>query len=197
VYYSHDLFPLLKNRVIARNRGDFSAFARWLGKEASQLTFFDELAVTGGLRGTDSIELIPVPEITPEGMYEVSFFVHGVRYLPERAQEEFSTLRKGDKLVLVPEYNNESDRHALLLKKNGSSYHVGYVPRYFSKEFSGLLESGQKDVRVTVSRVNSDAPLAFKVLCELVTPWPSNFDSCRGEDFDPMTGPPSQIEVFS
>ncbi|MCU1059986.1 hypothetical protein B9Y88_09370 [Stenotrophomonas maltophilia] len=192
-YFSVGLFPLLKNRVISRNRADFSSFARWLGKKESELTFFDELAVTGGQRGTDSIELIPVPERSSDGMYRVSFFVHGVRYLSQREQFEFSHLQDGDELVLVPEFNNESDRHALLLKRHGSAHHVGYVPRYFSKDFSFLMKKASQDVSVTVQRVNPDAPFAFRVLCQFETRWPDSFDACRGGDFELLVDLPDQV----
>lgn len=196
-YYSHGLFPLLKNRVIARNRADFATFARWLGKQESELSYFDELAVTGGLRGTDSMELIPVPEPTLDAKYRASFFVHGVRHLPEREQLEFGSLKEEEELVLVPEFNNESDRHALLLKRHGSTHHVGYVPRYFSKDFSALLEAEGSRVRVRVSRVNKDAPLAFRVLCSFEAPWPKNFDACRGGDFELYVEMPAQMHVVS
>lgn len=196
-YFSVGLFPLLKNRVISRNRADFSSFARWLGRKESELTFFDELAVTGGQRGTDSIELIPVPERSADGMYRVLFFIHGVRYLPPREQLEFSHLREGDDLVLVPEYNNEADRHALLLKRHGAVHHVGYVPRYFSKDFSGLLKDSKQEVKVTVQRVNPDAPLAFRVLCSFETIWPKNFDACRGGDFELFVDLPDHVHVVS
>lgn len=196
-HYSAELFPLLKNRVIARNRGDFSAFARWVGKDASELTFFDELAVTGGLRGTDSIELIPVPDRTPDGMYKASFFVHGARYLSEREQVEFANLTAGAELVLVPEFNNEIDQHALLLKRSGSTHHVGYVPRYFSKDFSALLEAHGGDVHVTVSRVNPDAPLAFRVLCEFESPWPEGFNACREAEYELYAESPAQVKILS
>jgi HIRAN domain len=194
-YFSYGLFPLLKNRVISRNRADFAAFARWVGKKESELGYFDELSLTGGQRGTDSMELIPVPEPSPDGMYRVSFFVHGVRYLTQREQVEFSNLSQGDQLVLVPEYSNEVDRHALLLKRHGSAHHVGYVPRYFSKDFSELLRSSSHEVEVVVEKVNSDAPLAFRVLCTIEAPWPVNFDACRGGDFDLLVDTPDDLHV--
>lgn len=194
-YFSHGLFPLLKNRVISRNRADFSAFARWVGKSEAELTYFEEIALTGGLRGTDSMELIPVPEPSADGKYRVSFFVHGVRYLSEREQSEFAHLKQGDELVLVPEFNNEVDRHALLLKRHGSAYHIGYVPRYFSKDFSQLMQKGGDNVHVSVQKVNSDAPIAFRVLCSFQAPWPTDFDACRGGDFEPLVDTPDHLHV--
>ncbi|CAM0124481.1 HIRAN domain-containing protein [Stenotrophomonas maltophilia] len=196
-YFSHGLFPLLKNRVISRNRADFSAFARWVGKAESELSYFDEIALTGGLRGTDSMEIIPVPERSADGKYRVSFFVHGVRYLSEREQAEFAHLQAGDQLVLVPEFNNEVDRHALLLKRHGSAHHVGYVPRYFSKDFSELLKAGGAEVQVGVQKVNADAPVAFRVLCSFQAPWPDDFDACRGGDFEPLVDTPDHLHVVA
>lgn len=196
-YFSDGLFPLLKNRVISRNRSDFSAFARWVGKKESELTYFDELALTGGQRGTDSMELIPVPQPSADGMYRVSFFVHGVRYLSERDQAEFAQLVEGDQLVLVPEFNNVADQHALLLKRHGSAHHVGYVPRYFSKDFSEIMKREGGGVEVSVQKVNSDAPLAFRVLCSFQAPWPTDFDACRGGDFELLVDTPGHLHVVS
>ncbi|MCL1561091.1 HIRAN domain-containing protein [Xanthomonas nasturtii] len=197
VYFSRDLFPLLKNRVISRNRADFSAFADWLGKDASALSAFDELAVTGGLRGTDTIELIPVPEINENGLYQASFFIHGFRYLSPSAREEFLKLAIGDQLSLVPEPENEFDGHALRLTHRGSSQFIGYVPRYFSMEFSALLKAQKDAVVVTVMRVNDGAPFAFRVLCELVAPWPEDFDSCREDEFRSLVDVPRATHVIA
>jgi hypothetical protein len=196
-YLSDQLFPLLKNRVMARNRADFSAFAGWLGKDAELLTPFEELAVTGGLRGTDTMELIPVPEVSDSGAYEAAFFIHGVRYLSEGSQTEFSKLKPGDELLLVKDSQNPSDRHALLLRTKTSACLVGYVPRYFSLEFTTLLDAQEDLLRVQVARVNSDAPLAFKVLCSLRAPWPDGFSSCHQAEFELLTEPASQIQVVS
>src|ERR1700756_2593591 len=51
-FISSELFPLLKNRVLPRNRPEFASYASWLGRDKESLDFFEELAVTGGLRGT-------------------------------------------------------------------------------------------------------------------------------------------------
>lgn len=196
-YFSKDLFPLLKNRVISRSRTDFSAFAGWLGRDGSALTAFDELAVTGGLRGTDTIELIPVPEISEKGLYEASFFIHGFRYLSPDARQEFLQLVVGDELSLVPEPENETDVHALRLTRGGESQFVGYVPRYFSLEFSTLLRAKGREVSVKVARVNDGAPFAFRVLCNLVAPWPENFDSCRDDEFRTLVDEPKAMHVIA
>lgn len=196
-YYSEELFPLLKNRVMARNRADFPAFARWLGRDAADLSPFEELSYTGGLRGTDSLELVPVPERTPDGAYEASFFIHGVRYLSEGSQKQFSTLTLGDELLLVRDVQNPADRYALLLRTKTNACLVGYVPRYYSHDFSSLLESEGRGVAVTVARVNLDAPAAFRVLCTLTSPWPATFDTCRQDEYNVVSTGAVQLHVVS
>lgn len=196
-YVSHSLFPLLKNRVMSRSRPEYSTFARWLGKDAESLEAFEELAITGGQRGTDNLELIPVPEPDEAGNYKANFFVHGVRYLGPGALFHFSELEEGDELILERDRNNPSDSHALLLKKGAETTAIGYVPRYFSSEFSALLDLNSDKVKVEVLRVNGDAPLAFRVLCELSTPWPENFEACRKSVFELIADPPDAVHLVS
>lgn len=48
-----------------------------------------------------------------------------------------------DKLVLELEPTNEYDKNAIkvLFNKDGKSYHLGYVPRYYTEELVKLLQN--------------------------------------------------------
>jgi hypothetical protein len=84
----------------------------------------------------------------------------------------------------MADLQNEHDRHALILRTLAPITLVGYAPRYFSSEFSKLMQSVAKDkIEVTVERVNLDAPLQYRVLCHLRAPWPANFQSCSTQEF--------------
>ncbi|WP_312327778.1 HIRAN domain-containing protein [Stenotrophomonas sp.] len=196
-FVSPELFPLLKNRVLARGRPEFGLLAQWVGREKDEIDAFDEIALTGGLRGTDSIELIPEPEPSADGRYEAEFFVHGVRYLSEASQVDFSALREGDSLCLASDLQNKFDAHALLLRTSDPVSVVGYVPRYYSEDFSSLVGELRDQVNISVVRANLDAPLAFRVLCKLDAPWPQGFESCKGTAYLPYVDSPVSVQVLS
>ena len=57
---------------------------------------------------------------------------------------------------------------------------VGYVPRYYSAEFSRLINLVGADApKVTVEKVNVGAPIQYRVLCKFSAPWPMQFQPCQ------------------
>ena len=182
-YVSTEMFPLLRNRVLATGRPEAKDFVSWLGLRESQYDAFEELARTGGLRATDTIELIPEPE--PEnGRYVAFFFARGIRHLPSATIQFIDQLSVGDRLFIAKDVQNEADPFALLLRTKEPVSLIGYAPRYYSEDFS-ILASGE-DVRsacVTVERINRDAPLPYRVLCRIDAPWPMSFAACKNSKF--------------
>ena len=66
-------------------------------------------------------------------------------------------------------------------------YNIGYCPRFYSAEFSKLIELvGSEKVKVTVSGVNVSAPLQFRLRCRLCAPWPAGFSACTQDAFAPL-----------
>lgn len=182
-YVSSEMFPLLRNRVLAAGRPEAKSMISWLGLRESQYDAFEELARTGGLRATDTIELIPEPE-PKDGRYIAHFFVRGIRHLPPATIDVIDKLSVGDRLFLVKDVQNEKDPFALLLRTKEPVSLAGYAPRYYSEDLS-LLASGT-EVRaacVTVERVNRDAPLPYRVLCKIDAPWPDSFSACQNSKF--------------
>lgn len=186
-YVSDVLFPLFANRVLPKSRPEYGDYLRWLGLSERAHNELEVLARTGGLRATDTLEIIPCPEPTKDKSYEVYFFSHGIRHLSLKDQERVNELNAGAQLYLMQDLQNEHDAMALLLRTNDPVAVVGYCPRYYSGEFSKLLTSvGSKDVRVTVEQVNPDAPMQLRLLCKLRAPWPANFSACSMEQFQPL-----------
>ncbi|MEO7069988.1 MAG: hypothetical protein ABI131_05780, partial [Nostocoides sp.] len=99
-YASPNLFPLFAERVLDESRPDrlelFEALD--LVGTAGPMEF---LARSGGRRAGDTIELLPVPDIT-EAHTSCVFLVHGVRYRPG-ASDVIAGLRPGDHLDLESE----------------------------------------------------------------------------------------------
>lgn len=189
VYCSEKLFPLFANRVLARSRPEFPQYLQWLGLSADEADDLELLARSGGQRATDTLEIVQCPEPTPDNNYEVRFFAHGLRYLAEGAQERIRALSIGDRLFVMRDIQNRVDPSALLLRTDDPLEVVGYVPRYFSAEFSALIDRvGREQVKVSVEQVNSDAPSNFRLRCLLRAPWPADFAPCAQDLFQPLVG---------
>jgi hypothetical protein len=186
-YVSNELFPLLRNRVLPRNRPEYKHYLNWLGFGNDEHDALDELARTGGLRATDSIELIPAPEPTGDGLYEAFFFIRGIRHLPQPTITRISDLQVGERLFVVKDVQNEHDPNALLLRTGEPVSLVGYAPRYYTRDFSELVSgTGVRDAQVVVDRINVDAPLPYRVLCRIRAPWPSQFLACDSPEFQSL-----------
>lgn len=179
-YVSEQIFPLFANRLLPKSRPEYQDYLSWLGLSGVGHDALEELARTGGLRATDSLELIPCPEPTSSNQYEVYFFCRGLRHLPTESQTRSLSLNKGEKLFLMQDIQNGSDEMALLLRTDDPVTVVGYVPRYYSAEFSSLIKlTGADAPKVTVEKVNADAPVQYRVLCKFSAPWPMQFQPCQ------------------
>jgi HIRAN domain len=186
-YVSDELFPLFANRILPKSRPEYQDFLRWLGLSKEQHDALELLARSGGLRGTDTLEIFPCPEPTADNEYQVFFFVHGLRYLTSENQAHVRSLQSGEELFLMRDIQNPSDPMALLLRTGDPMSLVGYCPRYYSAELSGLVEVvGQSEVKAAVEQVNQDAPNDLRLLCKLRAPWPSSFTPCSREQFVPI-----------
>ena len=187
VYQSDELFPIFKNRVLAKNRPEYKDYLKWLGLSEARYDELEELARTGGLRATDSLEIFPCPEPTSGKTYEVYFFCRGLRHQHRENQLRARELAKGEQLFLMQDLQNPHDGMALLMRTDDPVTLVGYVPRYYAAEFTQLIKTnGPEKVKVVVERVNLDAPEQYRVLCKLTSPWPVNFSPCDKKQFETL-----------
>ena len=186
-YKSEELFPIFANRILAKNRPEYSDYQKWLGLTEASYDALEELARTGGLRATDSLELFPCPAPTEGKNYEVYFFCRGLRHLHKENQGRTDHLQFGERLYLMQDLQNPHDSMALLMRTSDPITLVGYTPRYYSAEFTQLIKSTDLDqVKVTVERVNIDAPIQYRVLCKLASPWPVNFSPCTMKEYEAL-----------
>ncbi len=186
-YQSEELFPLFANRVLPKSRPEYKDYMEWLGLSEQDHDVMDELSRTGGLRATDSLEMFPCPTPSVSNNYEVYFFSRGLRHMHDDNQKRARLLEPGESLYLMQDLQNEVDRMALLVRTGDPISLVGYAPQYYSGEFTQLLDSvGQGKVKVTVDRVNSNAPIQYRVLCKLSAPWPDNFSPCSKGQFQAL-----------
>jgi hypothetical protein len=186
VYRSSELFPLFANRLISKKRPEYNRILNWLdlGKERPDPLVL--LARTEGIRETDSLTVFERPTPNEEGKYEVKFFSHGLVYLPEEAVRRIAKLLPGERLFLMLDPQNPYDRFAIALRTDDPATIVGYCPRYISHDFLDVLRNDLDSVRVTVKRVNVDAPIQLRLLCNLTFEWPANFQPCSSEYFEEL-----------
>jgi hypothetical protein len=176
-YRSAELFPLFSNRVLTRSRPEFARYLQWTGlPEGAVEDPMNILAVTGGLRGTDQIELFPYPTETEDGKLRIDFFARGMRFFADPNVRAADELMPGTKLYVMHDLQNEYDEFALCLRTGNPSYLVGYVPKYYTRDICKLLHQKPCDLKITVKQVNAGAPLAMRLLCSLEATWPDWFE---------------------
>lgn len=190
VFVSKDLFPLFANRVLPKSRPEYADYLEWLGLSPETHDDLEELARTGGLRATDSLELIPCPEPTANNEYEAFFFIRGIRHFPSEVADRCSRLEKDERLYLMSDFQNQHDPYALLLRTGDPISAIGYSPKYYAKDFNLLAANDPMHYTpvVRVERVNLDAPMQYRVLCRITAPWPKFFEACSSEIFQPISG---------
>jgi hypothetical protein len=184
-YVSESLFPLFANRLLNKSRPEYPEYIRWLGVASDESDPMQILARSGGKRATDQICLYPHPDRSNGGDVELFFFSHGLRYLDESALQRVSQMKTGDSLKLKRDDDNAHDRFALLMETKDPVTVVGYCPRYLNQDLRRLLDI--TSVRLSVERVNPDAPIQFRLLCKAVSKPPLNFDLFATEAYQPLS----------
>jgi hypothetical protein len=183
-YASMELFPLFKNRILSKSRPEYPSFLNWLDVSSEADEPLTLLARSGGERTTDSLRIVPYPTRSPDGLYRLSFFSHGIRYLPDSVQKCIGDLTPGDDLLLMPDPQNPFDADALALRTASPAVRVGYCPRYLNRDVRVLLQADAHATRVLVERINRDAPLQLRLMCKIQAPWPEHFQPCSGDDYE-------------
>ncbi|MBE9053171.1 DNA-binding protein [Nostocales cyanobacterium LEGE 11386] len=187
VYTSTHLFSVFSNRLMSPSRPDYAKFLEWLNISDYKHDPLAILARSGGKRETDSLTVFPCPEPDAAGQYQLHFFAHGLRYLPESAIERINHLELGEKLWLAHEFQNPYDSQALTLHTE-NHYIVGYCPRYLQSEVFELLCQDPSSVDLRVERVNlPPTPLQFRLLCNIIA-------QCK-DDFRPFSSPVYQLLI--
>jgi hypothetical protein len=168
-YASATLFPFFSNRVIAKSRPEYSSYMKWLDLESAVGDPMTILALTGGVRTTDSFELITPPLVEADA-YVLNFFPRGLRYLGKGAISDLELLERGSQLFIAKDLQNKHDTGALLLRSETPPLFAGYVPRYYCAGINAALDECPSEVIARVKKVNPDAPLTMRYLCRIEVP---------------------------
>jgi hypothetical protein len=188
VYESEHLFPLFANRLLSESRPEYEAYLRWGGFDPDNPPDpILVLGVTEGIRQTDSVEVFPCPSPGTDGCYFSKFFLHGIRWLPPAAISRVANLQAGESLKLMADLQNSHDPWAVAVRTEMDRSLIGYVPRYLAHDVWRLVQECQVDfIKLSVGRVNPDAPLQNRVLCRMHACWPDGFRPCSGDEFLPI-----------
>ena len=130
-YKNNELFINIASRLPNKGRIDYLEILNSynLDKESSD---FDILKATRGRTLTDNYEFVPAFDLN-----KIEFDVAGTRHCKDINKcKDFLKINRV--LYLEPEPNNKNDENAVkvVLKENGKLYHLGYVPRNYSKDIS-------------------------------------------------------------
>lgn len=165
IYEAPVLLPLFSNRLINKSRPDYKSYLRWLGLAAYADDPMTMLALTGGIRETDSIELFQPPQYAMGLEFQLDFFARGLSYLPKETINLVSQLNVGSELFLMKDCQSSFDSLALALRSSSAPVFAGYCPKYYAQDFRALLDEQNTGLRVCVKCVNLDAPLNMRLLC--------------------------------
>ena len=186
-YCSDELFAVFSTRLMQRNRLDYPIYMQWLGLPVTdKVDEFAELALSGGVRTADTIQLFPEPA-QRDGRYETLFFVHGIRYQSPIAIAKSQELQAGELLGFVADTSSKFDGCAQGIYWN--ELQLGYVPRYLSCDIAKLNLA--PDAVLSLEAVNADAPLSHRLLCRFSAPWPLGFEAFGQEEFQSLVPTPA------
>ena len=186
-YLSEKLFPLFHNRVLSSKRADFPEYIDWLGLTREEADPISILSVSGGTRVTDNLQTFPKIEAGPDGSFQMRFFAHGLRHLPEASRERATRLKPGEKLRVMIEVNNPATRLAVTLHADDYVM-VGWAPRYLVEDLVTCIPKAP-EIEVTVVKVNHlHAPLNQSILVESSGKSPANHRLMSSPDFTPLIG---------
>lgn len=135
VYNSDTLFANIETRLPNTARKDYLEILNSYNLEKDS-TKIEILKATKGRLLTDNYEFVSAFDTK-----KIEFDVAGTRHCDvNKCKKKISV---NDKLLLKTENDNKYDKYAIkiILKKEGKEYHLGYVPRYYSKELTELLKN--------------------------------------------------------
>lgn len=139
IYTDTKLFANIETRLPNVGRDDYLEILNSYNLEKDS-TKLEILKATKGRLLTDNYEFVPAFDAN-----KIEFDVAGTRHCLD-VKESRHLLHVNDKLLLELEPENERDENAIkvIFNKDGRRYHLGYVPRYYTKNLAELLKKNIK-----------------------------------------------------
>jgi len=150
-YKSKEMFANISTRLPNVNRPDYLELIKNYGLESNS-TKWEILEKTKGRLLTDSYEFIPAFD-----QNKIDFDLAGTKYCKD---VQSCNLNIDDDLKLELDPKNAQDKNAIkvICEKNGTKYHLGYVPRYYTSQMAELLRNGAPYC-AKIQSLNFDSPL--------------------------------------
>jgi hypothetical protein len=187
VYESAELFSLFKNRLISSKREDYTEYLERLALSPEDADPFDILAISGGGRQTDNLEVFPRIRPRRDGSFVCRFFLHGWRHVNAHSQARLNQIEAGAKLQVSIELNNPAAGTAIQLLTPDDYFMIGWAPRYLVHDMLAAVAAGVEDVQARVVRSNlPPAPHNQRVLIELEGRFPPGYEPMSSEEFLPL-----------
>ena len=184
-YLSSVLFPMFDNRVLSSRRRDYPEFLRLIGLDSTPVGAMQILSRSGGRRATDTLELFPQPERTPDSGYRTWFWSHGIRHLPVSPEERIRLLQPGERLELRTDVCNPVVKDALQIWTSDEVC-VGYMPSYLMDEVRHLGEYSAQ-CEIYVDRINPEpSPIQQRLLLRMESGWPDGFTPYGYRRYQPI-----------
>ncbi|HEY5991969.1 MAG TPA: hypothetical protein VIU10_05265 [Candidatus Udaeobacter sp.] len=184
-YQSPELFPLFQNRVPNPKRTDYPEFVKRLGLTVGNADPFEILAISGGGRQTDNLEVFPKIQKRRDGSFVVRFFLHGWRHVNVDSRDRLATLKEGDALRVALELNNPVTKAAVQLQTDGDYHMIGWAPRYLITDMLRAMAEGAGDVHARAAKLNPPpAPYNQRVLVELEGRFPADIEPMSTPEFE-------------
>lgn len=190
IYKSSELFPFFTNRIMRPSRPDYQNYIQSLNISQDKIEPIVILARSEGKKATDTFEVFPYPERNKNGVFNLHFFIRGLRYMPKSSIEKVKELKMGERLYLSQDAQNVYDPNALLLRTK-ELYNLGYCPKYLAEDITTLLKQNPESIFVEVEKINfAPTPIQFRLLCSLTIKCNDNFVFFKDEKYQPIIESP-------
>ncbi|MBS0167875.1 MAG: HIRAN domain-containing protein [Nitrospira sp.] len=184
VYELEELFPLFRNRVISPMREDYAEYLDRLCLSADQADPFDILAISGGGKQTDNLEVFPELQTRLDGTFFCRFFLHGWDHLNVMSQDRLQHLEPGEALQVSVELNHPATGPTVRLHTTDDSLILGWAPRYLAHCVARSVSSGLGHFHARVVQLNQPpSPRSQRVLVELEGAFPAGHEPMNSEEF--------------
>ncbi len=166
-YAAPELFAFFADRVPFTADPDSDDLIAALGLDAAAATPVELLARSWGWSAHDTIQIVPEPDIAPDGTSTRRFLVSGVSHADEEQPDAVNTviaqLQPGQRLDLVDEPDNPVNPDAVVLEASGRR--LGWIPDYLIPD---VLKAERERIEVYVEQANgSTVPWHLRLLCRL------------------------------
>jgi hypothetical protein len=130
-----NLFNSIKTRLPLPKRPDYATILNRFNLTPSN-SDMEILEATRGRSATDTFEFIKAMDFDSD--FKITFDLAGARYSDYESVKE--NLKVGDSVKLLPTSDNPYDENAVKVMYTDEK-RLGYVPKYYSKDFTNLMSS--------------------------------------------------------